>query len=336
MTDHVRFLQIEPTTRCNFACRFCVGRRLPQQDMPLEVFEALLRLLPGLRHIELQGEGEPLLHPQFFEMVRRTRHLHPVVRISTITNGSLLAPKNIRQIVDLGFHKLYVSIESARPEVFWELRRGRLETVLEGIRALLEARRAGGSERPAIGLAVTVLRRTVAEVPDLLRLYEALGIDGGVMLQPLQAMGNYSRHYDSEIRGQLLSAEDAEGFNQLLAREPHLLAILCRPVKATGFYQELYAASQDDAGACPWLAQGLYVSADGRMASCCFQKDAEVNNFGRVGEVTANDMLHKRRELAEGLRHGRPPPGCHGCPVAKKILLPVGQPPADPHSYHET
>jgi MoaA/NifB/PqqE/SkfB family radical SAM enzyme len=321
MTDEVRFLQIEPTTRCNFACRFCVGRRLPQQDMPLEVFETLLRLLPGLRQIELQGEGEPLLHPQFFEMVRVARDLHPAVRISTITNGSLLTPESVRRIADLGLHKLYVSMESARPEVFWELRRGRLETVLAGIRALLEASRAGGSDRPAIGLAVTVLRRTVAEVPGLLRLYEALGLDGGVILQPLQAMPGYTRYYDDEIRGELLSAEDAREFNRLLAREPHVLAILRRPVKAAGFYQELYAASQGDAGACPWLAQGLYVSADGRMASCCFQKDAGVNNFGRIGEVTADDMFQRRRELAESLRDGRPPPGCHGCPVAKKILV---------------
>ena len=140
------------------------------------------------------------------------------MRISTITNGSLLGPENARQIVELGFHKVYVSMESARPELFWELRRGRLETVLEGVRALLEARHASGSDRPAIGLAVTVLRSTVAEVPGILRLYEAMGLDGGVILQPLQAMGGYTRYYDYDNRAELLSADDVKELDRLLGR----------------------------------------------------------------------------------------------------------------------
>ena len=95
-------------------------------------------------------------------------------------------------------------------------------------------------------------------------------------------------------------------------------------MNTTGFYQELYAASQGDAGACPWLAQGLFVAADGRMASCCFQKDAGGNNFGRIGEVAAADVLHKRRAIAENLRNGCPPPGCYGCAVARKIMVAQG------------
>ena len=320
MSGEVRFLQVEPTTRCNFSCGFCAGRRLPQQDMPLEAFDALLHLFSGLQHIELQGEGEPLVHPQFFTMVGAAKRLYAAARVSTITNGSLLSPTNVRSIVELGIDHLSVSMESTRPEVFWQLRRGHLETVLQGIRALLEARQAACSARPLIGLAVTVLRRTVTEVPDLLRLYDALGLDGGVILQPLQSMPGYVRYYDDAMRKELLSTADATELNRLLAQEPHLLEILRRPAKVLGFYQELYASAQGDGRACPWLLAGLFVAADGRMASCCFQKDAGTNDFGRIGQVTANEVLHKRGELAEALRLGHCPPGCHGCPVARKIL----------------
>src|SRR5262245_45883400 len=60
----VRFLQIEPTTRCNFTCGFCAGRAMAQTDLPFERFAETLDSFPAVEHIELQGEGESLMHPQ--------------------------------------------------------------------------------------------------------------------------------------------------------------------------------------------------------------------------------------------------------------------------------
>ncbi|MGA2069577.1 MAG: radical SAM protein [Thermoguttaceae bacterium] len=193
MSTEISFLQVEPTTCCNFRCAFCAGRHLPQRDMDLGVFEAALRLFPRIEHLELQGEEEPLLHPGFFDMVRLAKHLHPGVRVSTITNGSLLS-ENIDRILDAGLHKLHISLESADPAVFQEIRGGRLEKVVEGAAALMAARRQRGSQGPAVGFAVTRLRRTRDAAPRLAALYEWLGLDGGFAFQPLQTMAAYTRH----------------------------------------------------------------------------------------------------------------------------------------------
>jgi len=190
----VPFLQIEPTTRCNFICGFCAGRHMPQQNMALDVFERALSSVHGLRHVELQGEGEPMLHPDFFRMGEMIRRLHPgrgeagsppargggqspfcsedsakwgqsptqngdsLPRISLITNGSLFSAENVARLIDLGFHKVCVSIESRDPDEFTAIRGGKLEKVLDGIRLLLEARRQRQAARPAVGLAITILR----------------------------------------------------------------------------------------------------------------------------------------------------------------------------------
>jgi len=320
MNGEVRFLQVEPTTRCNFACGFCAGRHLPQRDMPLGTFEAILRLFPDISHLELQGEGEPLLHSHFFDMARLARAVHPTARISTISNGSLFSAANVEQIVGGPLHKVYVSLESANAKLFSELRRGRLETVIDGIAALLAERRRRASEHPSVGLAVTVLQRTTGEVPGILRLYETLGLDGGVILQPLQSMSGYTKHYDAAMRTELPSAGHFDDLKRILTQEPRLLDILRRPPKTAGFFQELYDGSKLAPGTCPWLARGLYVSADGSIASCCFQKDAQINCFGRIREVTADEIVAKRLELAERLRQGRPSRGCSDCPVARKIV----------------
>ena len=93
----VRLLQVEPTTRCNFTCGFCAGRHLDQSDLALATFDALLDQLPDVEHLELQGEGEPLMHTDFFAMAERARARG--IEVSTITNGSFFGDASCENTV---------------------------------------------------------------------------------------------------------------------------------------------------------------------------------------------------------------------------------------------
>ena len=118
----VVFAQVEPTTRCNFICGFCSGRQMDQSDFAAEDFTRLLDSFPDLEHIELQGEGEPLLHKGFFEMARQARERG--IRLSMITNGSLLSEERVAAILEVGIEALYVSIESPDEAKFQDIRGG--------------------------------------------------------------------------------------------------------------------------------------------------------------------------------------------------------------------
>lgn len=82
-------VQIEVTTKCNLACFYCAGRKMPQQDMSLDILSAVLDQLNGRHSIQLQGEGEPLMHPKFWEMVEIVRARGH--RVGTLTNGTIPA-----------------------------------------------------------------------------------------------------------------------------------------------------------------------------------------------------------------------------------------------------
>lgn len=51
----VPFLQIEPTTRCNYTCDFCVGRNMEQRDLSAADLERLLDGVEGLQPVKRQA-----------------------------------------------------------------------------------------------------------------------------------------------------------------------------------------------------------------------------------------------------------------------------------------
>ena len=205
---HLRFAQVEPTTRCNYTCGFCVGRHMPQQDMSLDTFHRFIEQVEGLEALELQGEGEPLLHPDFFTMIALAREKFPDLEISMITNGSMFTRENIEQLLDAKVARIFVSVESVNDEDFQRIRGGKLERVRRGIRQLLAARNKRSMAYPVVGLTVTVLRSTAQELPKMLPLfYRDLDLDGGINMQPLQAMPQYTGIYDPTMKQELLDTE---------------------------------------------------------------------------------------------------------------------------------
>jgi len=97
------FLNIEPTTRCNFNCWYCVGRHMEQKDITTENFRQVLDNFPTVRTIALVGEGEPLMHKGFFEMAHMA--VDRDIRVVTVSNGSTFSSseceKNLRSRYNL-------------------------------------------------------------------------------------------------------------------------------------------------------------------------------------------------------------------------------------------
>lgn len=311
----IPFLQIEPTTRCNYTCGFCAGRHMEQRDLTLAELEALLDGVEELEHVELQGEGEPLLHPQYFAMIAAIRRRFPHVGVSMVTNGSMFTPENIAALLDNRISRIFVSLESAEDEKFQAIRGGKLSRVKRGIAAFLEERNRRGLSQPTLGFAVTVLRSTREALYDSIApLYRELGLDGGINVQPLQRMPQYASLYDADMQAELMSPDEDREFGARLFASPDLGALIQESQRNPGFYDRLYASTARRP-VCPWLENGLYVGMDGVVVPCCYVKDSGRYGLGRVGDDMA--IIGQRRgELARKLAAGQVPAGCTGCRLA--------------------
>jgi len=299
---------------------------MDQSDMSFEAFKEMLASFPDLEHLELHGEGEPMLHPRIFDMARIARDRG--IKVTSITNGSHFAPGRIEAILDSGIEHLFVSIESAIEEEFEDIRGGKLSKVCEGITAILAARDARGAKHPALGFSVTVLKRTIDALPKIVELYKSLGMDGGVSLHMLNTMSSYTSSYTRGMETQLLGKLD-----QALAWTRYVRIVEREAVAGSGvhFSDQIFGQMADggptqkrrakEYRSCSWLDHGLYVNRHGRASGCARIKNTEVFGFGTVNDDDIEVIVAYRDRMAEQVRAGEIPKACEGCFIAESIAV---------------
>ena len=85
-------------------------------------------------------QGEPYLHPQFFELVNAAaqRNIYTV----TSTNAHFLGKRKAEETVKSGLDRIIISIDGTTQETYSKYRiGGSLEKVLEGTKNLVEAKK---------------------------------------------------------------------------------------------------------------------------------------------------------------------------------------------------
>src|SRR5688572_23527250 len=177
------YLQIEPVGQCNLRCQMCAVQfrrdgppHGPLAFMAYDDFVRLVDQFPGLQELHLQGLGEPLMHPRFFDMVAHAAGKG--VLVSTNTNLTLLTARRAAACVASGLARLHVSVDGATPETYARIRvRSRLERVVRGLELLREAKARAGSELPRVRMVSVLMRQNLHELPDLVRFAHRWGME---------------------------------------------------------------------------------------------------------------------------------------------------------------
>jgi len=133
-TRHVVQAHIIPIRRCNLDCAYCneyddVSAPVPLEQM-IQRVDKLAEL--GTSLITISG-GEPLLHPELDEIIRRIKHHGRIAGM--ITNGYLLVPERIERLNRAGLDHLQISIDNVKPD---EVSKKSLKVLDQKLRLLAE------------------------------------------------------------------------------------------------------------------------------------------------------------------------------------------------------
>src|SRR5208337_2073099 len=96
-------LYLEVTNRCNLLCETCprtFEALEPPKDMDWDLFTKIVDQVPGVARVVLHGVGEPMLVKTLPQMIRYLKDRGIYVLFNT--NGTLLAPRKRREIIDTG------------------------------------------------------------------------------------------------------------------------------------------------------------------------------------------------------------------------------------------
>ncbi|MCE5306560.1 MAG: radical SAM protein [Acidobacteriales bacterium] len=109
------YVNVDLVSRCNNVCLGCFyhsegASGIAAGEMPFELVTRLARELSGLgvAGVIMAGQGEPLLHPRFFDVIATFKQAG--LRTQVFTNGLLLDDPTVQRIVSSGIDVLRVSL----------------------------------------------------------------------------------------------------------------------------------------------------------------------------------------------------------------------------------
>jgi len=114
-TDHPLLAHIIPMRRCNLACTYCNEFDDFSKPAPIEEMYRRVDKLGalGTSVVTISG-GEPLMHPELDDVIRRIRANGMVAGL--ITNGYLLVAERIQRLNRAGLEWLQISIDNVNPD----------------------------------------------------------------------------------------------------------------------------------------------------------------------------------------------------------------------------
>ena len=139
--DYPPYLQIEPSSICNYRCVFCFMTDSSfnkkssghMGHMSLEMFKNIIDQAEGnIEFLSLASRGEPMVNPQITEMLEYT--VDKFLNLKINTNASLLTEKKIHSILAGGVKTLVISADAADEKLYKKLRvNGNLNKVLKNL-----------------------------------------------------------------------------------------------------------------------------------------------------------------------------------------------------------
>jgi MoaA/NifB/PqqE/SkfB family radical SAM enzyme len=114
-TKHPILAHMVPMRRCNLSCKYCNEYDKTSDPVPFETVKRRIDLLAGLGTsiITISG-GEPMLHPQIYEIFAHIRSRGMIAGL--ISNGYFMTRERIEKLNAAGLEYLQISIDNVTPD----------------------------------------------------------------------------------------------------------------------------------------------------------------------------------------------------------------------------
>jgi len=290
-------LRIALTKPCNLHCSYCHGEGEDRStetsalEMTCEEIVRICRIAVGLgvSRVKLTG-GEPLLRKDILQIVKGIASLPGLEELSMTTNGTLIAPI-AKELRANGLKRVNISLPTIDGETYCKLTGGRLEDVLEGVKAAVDA----GLNPVKLNMLILkgVNDYQVSEMIDFAR--ETGAILQLIELEPVNISSEYypTYHkpldeYEEMLRQKALKVENRRFMqNRRIYHLPHVKVEIVHPIENTDFCQN---------------CTRLRVTSDGKLKPCLMRNDNTVDILTPMRKGAKDEELMALFKLANQKR----------------------------------
>ncbi|WP_051173188.1 radical SAM protein [Thermodesulfobacterium hveragerdense] len=313
------WIQIEVSGLCNAKCLYC-PHTVWQKDwlganLSLATFKTLLPYLKKTKLVYLQGWGEPLLNPEFFEMVNLAK-AHGV-KVGFTTNGTLINEHIAEKIVFSQVDVLALSL--AGIETNDRIRKGTsLNQVLKAIETINSAKARLKQQNPQIHIAYMLLRSNEYELERLPEFLAGYGIQE-IIVSLLDFVPS------KELEEECLAPQTEEDFNLLKKRAEKV----AEKANSLGLKMIFNLPSPRSQGrVCSENPiKSLFINSLGMVSPCVFTgipvKQKTNVYFGSIYQEPLKSIWNKQEYKKFRKTHlsRDKPPVCVTCPKARIELV---------------
>lgn len=274
---------IEPTNKCNLRCTECPSGQAvltrPRGFMESPLFYSIIdQLSPFINYLTLYFQGEPYLNPRFFDFIKYARSKK--IYVTSSTNGHYLSAETAAETIKSGLNRLIISLDGTNQETYESYRAGgSFEKVINGIKALVEAKRELHSSRPFLVIQFLVLKNNQHQLKEIKKLGKKLGVDKVEYKSAQFSQYQYGNPLipDLDKYSRYRKIPDASG-SSVRYRSKNTLPRHCFRM---------------------WSS--CVITWDGKVVPCCFDKDARhilgdiaENPIGKIWESRAADIFRQQ------------------------------------------
>lgn len=308
-------IQVEVTSRCPGRCTYCPHttqrEKWLSRDMDMETFGRLWPLMRRSGRVHLQGWGEPLLNPAFFDMAALARKAG--CRVSTTTCGLRMDPELALRIVESGIDIVAFSLAGTDTASNASRLGVDFDRVCQAVTTLQAVRRERMGVHLELHFAYLMLASNMEAVAGLPALMQRLGVHAAVIstLDYIPEPGLEAEGFTPQETDKLAKAAAILSVAEAEARRMDL-----------GFHYELPSAAAPGIACRENILRSLFISANGTVSPCVYvnvpmeAEDPKRRVFGNVRETDPIEIWESAdfRRFRERLAGGDPDLPCRSCP----------------------
>ena len=282
-------MDVEPTTGCNFRCTMCQvsSPNFKSKNMTIDTFKILIKNNPQLIKIKLQGMGEPLVNKYFFEMIEICNK-HGVF-VETVTNGSLLNNENIKKVLNSkSIYRISISIDGASKEIFEGIRvKSNFGTVIDNVKNLSTQIKEKKSNINLRALCL-VQKSNLHEFESIIKLCKEIGFNELEFQVQLTGWG----------KSEWEEKNDSSDINYRNLDNKKQLKDIIEKYNSKKFKVSIVESNlltENNKCSYPW--HNPYISAEGKVVSCCMIADPKINTMGDINSENFDKIWNSKNYI---------------------------------------